>query len=69
MATLSNTLQFGTSLKSWNTTPMLRRSAGTADPVKRAMSRPRNRMRPSSVISVRWMRRSSVLLPDAARAP
>ena len=63
MATFSKTVHRSTSLKSWKTTPMLRRRNGTELAVRRAMSRPMKRIRPWSTVSARWRRRRSVDLP------
>ncbi len=62
-ATLSSTLQFFTSLKSWKMIPIFRRKNGIEASVRRPISRPRNRMRPASTFSAAYSSRKSVLLP------
>ncbi len=63
-ATFSNTVLFGSSRKSWNTTPIWRRSAGTFQLASRATSLPATCTRPLVARSSRSTRRRKVDLPD-----
>ena len=62
-ATFSSTVRRGSSLKSWNTTPMRRRSAGTPDAPSAATLRPSTRIWPSLGRSAANTSRISVVLP------
>src|SRR3954451_2880602 len=63
-ATLSYTVRFGSSLKSWNTTPMLRRSRGTFLRGIERSSWPEMRISPSCASSSFIRRRMQVDLPQ-----
>src|SRR3954451_2534036 len=63
-ATLSYTVRFGSSLKSWNTTPMLRRSRGTFLRGIERSSWPEMRISPSCASSSFMRSRMQVDLPQ-----
>ena len=62
-ATLSKAERWSIRRKSWNTTPILRRSAGSSRRGVVAMSRPKSEMRPRDGRSARYMSLKSVVLP------
>ena len=66
-ATFSSTVRRGSSLKSWNTTPMRRRSAGMPVGRSRSTLRPSTRIWPSLGRSAAKISRISVRLARAAR--
>ena len=63
-ATFCSTVLLGSSRKSWNTQPILRRSAGTFQFVRRARSLPATRILPSLGRSSRRISRRNEDLPE-----
>ena len=63
-ATFSNTVLFGSSLKSWNTQPMLRRRYGTRQLRMVVRSSSATKMRPCVGFTSRMSMRMKVDLPE-----